>query len=234
MPLVILIVIVIVGVYVADAVSAVFNAVGGWPGVIVIVVGGAVLLGVWGRRQERAAELAELKSTPGRVRALAEDAQKFFGEATEALNEARMQFDEKRAPLFWDKLAECEEALAHCVDRLEGAQELIEKYNDRAPARELTDPAKLAPLPPAAYNDTNALFAEMSDCSYQAIAVAEFAVIYEQRKQGERIAHEQQRMQSKLDALEAKTDDAIAIASDAASTAETAKRIGKSARGDWF
>lgn len=238
MPIVIGIVILIIGAYVMDVVSAVFNAVGGWPGVIAIVVGVVVLLVVVGRRQERAAELEALKSMPGPVRALVEDARKFFGEATDALSQAKVQFEERRAPLFWDKLDECEEALAQCVHRLEGAQELIEKYNDRAPARELTDPAQIAPLPPAAYNDTNALFAEMSDCSYQAITVAEFAVIYEQRRQAKLIVDEQRRirseMQSKLNALEAKTNQALDVANDAASTAESARRIGKSARGDWF
>ena len=73
-----LIIILVIGVYVMDWVSALFNAVGGWPGLIAIVVGVAVLLGVLGRRQERAAELAELKRTPGQVRTLVEEGQGFF------------------------------------------------------------------------------------------------------------------------------------------------------------
>lgn len=238
MPIVILVVILVIGAYVMSAVNAVFDAIGGWPGAIAIVVGVVVLLVVVGRHRERAEELEKLKSMPGRIRALVEDAQNLFGEATDSLNQAKAQFEERRAPLFWDKIDECEKAIAQCVDNLEGAQELIEKYNDRAPTRDLTDPAQIAPLPPVAYNDTNALFAEMSDCSYQAIAVAEFGFVYEQRRQGKLIVDEQRRirseMQSKLNALEAKTNQAIAVANNAASTAESAKRIGKSARGDWF
>ena len=238
MPIVILIVIVFIGVYVMDAINAVLNAVGGWPGVIAIVVGVVVLVGVVGRNRERTAELEKLKSMPSRVRGLVEDAQNFFGEAIDSLNQAKVQFEEKRAPVFWDKIDECEKTIMQCVDKLESAHVLIEKYNDRAPTRDLTDPVQIAPLPPGAYNDTKALFAEMSDCSYQAMAVPEFGVIYEQRRQTGLVLDEQRRirseMQSKLNALEAKTREAIAIANDATSAAESAKQISKSARGDWF
>ena len=80
--------------------------------------------------------------------------------------------------MFWDEVAKCEDALAQCVDRLEGAQELIEKYNRLAPTRELTDPAQLAPLPPAAYHDTNALFAEVSDwCARRSLVKGESHVM---------------------------------------------------------
>ena len=239
MPLLIL-GIIILGIvsWVFDTVSAAFNAIGGWPSVIAIVVGGVVLMTVLGRRHERAQELEELKGMPGQVLALVKDASNLFGKATETLNQAKAQFEERRAPLFWDKVDDCEKTLAQCVDRLGSAQELIESYNERAPTRDLTDPAQITPLPPAVYNDTNALIAEISDCSYQAMAVAEFGVVYEQRRQAQLIVEEQRRvrseMRSKLNALEAKTSEAIEVAKKAVSKAETAKRIGKEARGDWF
>ena len=238
MPLVVGAVILFVVWYVSDIVGPIFNAIGGWLGVLGIIVIVVVLFAVISHRREQAAELEELKSTPGKVRSFVEDAQAFFANAVDAMEESKVQFEEGRAPVFWDKLEECEEALAHCVDRLDTAQELIEKYNEKAPVRELTDPAQMEPLPAAAYGDTNALLQEISEHTYQAITNSDFAFIYEQRKHAKKIADAQEKMQSemqaKLNALEKKTSEALSAARDAASTAESAKRIGKSARGDWF
>ena len=221
-----------------DFFSSLLDAIGGWPGLIAIVVGILALFFAIGHFSARKEDLEELKSMPGRVRALVEGAQKLFGEAATSLKHAEVQFEERRAPVFWDKIDECEGKIMQCVGNLESAQGLIEKYNDRAPARELANPAQLEQLPPAAYDDTKALFDEMTNCSYKAMAISEFGVVYEQRRQAKLIVEQQDRiraeMQSKLNALETKTREAIAIADRAASKAESAKRISKSARGDWF
>lgn len=216
------------------AANAFFDAVGGWPGVIATVVGVVAITVAGGRYFSRKAERAELEEMPGQVRALIEDAQKLFGDGGDALSEANIQFEEKRGPLFWDKIYECNDALMRCAGRLERARKLTDDYNHRAPMYDLTDPKQIEPLSRVAYDDTMALVDEMSDLAYQAMAVPEFGVIYEQRRQAERVLDGQRAVQSDIEALATKTRQAVNAATTAVQAAESARMASKRAAGDWF
>ena len=82
--------------------TAFFDAVGGWPGVIVTVILIAVIVFLASRYFERTAQVDKLKKMPSEVITLTETARDSFGgQAVDALNRATVEFEEGRAPLFW-------------------------------------------------------------------------------------------------------------------------------------
>ena len=214
--------------------NAVFDALGGWPGVIATVAGLAGVIFVVLQYLSREAERSELAAMPERVRAVIEDAQNLFGAAVDTLNEAKTELDEERAPLFWDKFDECIDAIVRCNEKLQTAETLADDYNQRAPRHELTDPEQIGPVPPAAHEDMTALQHEMAAVYYQAMTVPAFGIVYEQRRQGERVRQEQRRMLAEIEALGAETRQAVNAATQAAQAAESARRASKRAAGDWF
>ena len=231
MPAIVIFVVIALVIWLANAV---LDAVGGWPGVIAIVVGIVVLIVVVSRYFNRRERIDKLKATPDRVTTLIEAARDSYGEAVDALNQARVELEERRAPLFWDRIYECNDAIVECGENLKQAQAATEDYNDHAPEYDLTDPTQITPLSPAPYDDTMALLGEMSALSHEALAVAEFGTVYETRRQGEQT-------RAKQDEIEAMTREAVHAAKEAAQRAASAevaagraREASKRAAGDWF
>ena len=101
---------------------------------IAVVVCIVALIFIIGSYLARRQEIDELKETPTQVQALIEAAQVHYREGADCLERARVEFEEeRRAPLFWDRIYECNDALHECGDKLEQARGKIDDYNRRAP-----------------------------------------------------------------------------------------------------
>lgn len=117
--------------------NAFFELVGGWSGVIAVVVCIVALIFIIGIYLAR----RKLKEAPMQIQALIEAAQVHYREGADCLERARVEFEEeRRAPLFWDRMYECNDALHECGDKLEQARVKIDDYNRRAPRFKLDAP----------------------------------------------------------------------------------------------
>ena len=230
------------------AASAYFEAVGGWPGMIATLVGISVIGFWWNVRQQHRSEIRDLKVIPGRVQTQAVSARENFEAAIHALNAAELEFEENRGPFFWDRINECSHAISKCISSLKAAKAMTDDYNRRAPGYNLNEPERIAPFTPAAFDDTAALVDAMTALFEHALTVPSFAMIYEQRRQTDRILDAQKALRSDIDDLAAVTRQAASAATDAArsarsahTAADSARRAGKDARasvrratGEWF
>ena len=212
---------------------ALYDTLGG-PGVIASAIGGVVLIIVVKRFFNRIARINELRETPDQVTVLSATAKNSFEEAAEALNQAKVEFEEKRAPIFWDRLSECNSAIVQCSENLEQARALTDDYNHHAPKYKVTDPLRIEPVSPVAYDDTMTLLDEMSACSHKALAVAEFGVVYETRRQAERVLDRQEEVAAMTREAVYAAREAAHRAAEAESAADRARRASKRAAGDWF
>ena len=222
--------------------NAFFELVGGWPGVIAVVVCIVTLIFFISSYLARRQEIDKLKETPMQVQALIEAAQVHYREGADCLERARVEFEEeRRAPLFWDRIYECNDALHECGDKLEQARGKIDDYNRRAPRFNLDSPRQLDSVPPAAFEDTVVVLDSMSLLANRALSVSDFALVYEQRKQTKILLDAQKALQSDITQLARETRQAMDAAraaahaaSKAQSASESATRASKRAAGDWF
>ena len=114
-------------IWIANAVfeiaNSVFEFVGGWPGVIALLVCIAVFIFVVGICLSRRQEINELKEAPKQIQILKEEAHVYYREGVDLLERAKVEFEEeRRAPLFWDAMYECNDALLECAYKLDQAQ----------------------------------------------------------------------------------------------------------------
>lgn len=226
-------------IWIANAIS---ELVGGWPGMIAIVVCIVAIIFLVRFYLTRRQEINELKETPKQIQALIESAQVHYREGADCLERAEVEFEgERRAPLFWDRMYECGDALHECGDKLEHARGKIDDYNRRAPRFNLDAPRQINSIPPAAFEDTLAVLDSMSLLANRALSVSDFALVYEQRKQTKIILDAQKALQSDITRLATETRQAVDAAraaahaaSKAQSASESARRASKRSAGDWF
>ena len=222
--------------------NAFFEFVGGWPGVIAVLVCIAVFIFVVGIYLSRRQEINELKEAPKQIQILKEEAHVYYREGVDLLERAKVEFEEeRRAPLFWDAMYECNDALLECAYKLDQAQGKIDDYNRRAPRFNLDAPRQIDSIPPIAFEDTSIVLDSMSMLSNRALSVSDFALVYEQRKQTQILLDAQKELQSDITQLARETRQAVDAARAAAhaahraeSASDSAKQASKRAAGDWF
>ena len=123
----------IIVIFMIGVVMKVFDAVGGWPGVFLIVaglVGGGYALAIALKRSD---EIKALKAKPDRVSSLLKPAEALSAADPEALlRDTLAEFEAGRAPLFWENFDGCCEGLWTVVDGLDRAREEADAYKDGA------------------------------------------------------------------------------------------------------
>ena len=136
----------------------------------------------------------KVQAMQGEVSTLSEESQSLAVDASDALEQAIVHFEARRPSLFWDKIFECNDALTQGAAKLQETCDEIEDYNYRKAKLKLTDLEDIEPLPPEAFEAQMALLESMRELFLKAHGVAEFALIFDHRRQTELVLEGQREM----------------------------------------
>ena len=210
----------------------VFDAVGGWPGVFLIVaglVGGGYALATALKRSD---EIKALRAKPDRVSLLLEPAEALSAADPKALlGDTLAEFESSRAPLFWENFDGCCEGLWAVVDRLDRAREEADTYKDGArkygllPSEIKLDDAERE-CREVAETYRRALIRIRDD----ALTNPAFGMVYEQRRQGQEIRAQQEAIRLDLAVVGETAEAALSAAQEAS---DNARRPHGAARRRW-
>ena len=222
----------IVVIFMVGVAMKVFDAVGGWPGVFLIVgglVGGGYALAIALKRSD---EIKALKAKPDRVSSLLEPAKALSAADPEALfSDTLAELEAGRAPLFWENFDGCCEGLWTVVDGLDRAREEADAYKEGARKYKLF-PSEIE------LGDAEQMYREVADVYRRtlirirddALINPAFAMIYEQRRQGQEIRAQQEAIRLDI-AVVGETAQAALSAAEEAS--DDARRAHGAARRRW-
>ena len=212
----------------------IFDAVGGWPGVFLIVgavVGGGIGLNVLVARN---AAIKDLRAMPAEVEALLSHARTLSSADPAAfLRAMEAEYAAGRAPTFWEIYDEAAVHLCDLVETLERAHEVAHTYNEGA------DKYKLVPTTITVEDGDDQLMVEgmrngLIEVRDAALTNTDFALVYEQRRQGQELQAQQRAMRDELAAVKQTADAALDASLQASDDARSARRAAKRASGDWF
>lgn len=231
MPIIVGIVIIVVAGFVMQA----FEAIGGWPGLIVIAA--AVAGGIWfiSSTTRRNAERRELEALPGRIRQREQE----ITEAVEAIHTAMVhavaEKREGRAPLFWDQF----EAACYHVFVIEETFELIhadaKRFDEEALKYGLMPKSLAFSIDESAIrDDLETRKGVLLGLQNEALTDPGFAVVFEQRRQGRQILERQEALHEDLADVAATSQAALRAAEAASDDARSARWEARRASGRWF
>ena len=181
------IVIGIVVLFMIGVAMQVFDAVGGWPGVFLIV--GVIAGGVWGishllARQEA---IKQLRENPPRIATLVEHASALAATKPELVfGEMAAELEAERAPLFWDAFdARCNE-LADAIDAVDLARREASEYEEGARKYGLHPPRVEIELDLEGFDEIAEMYGrQLLEIRDGVLAMPAFAIVYEQRRSNE-------------------------------------------------
>ena len=171
--------------------------------------------------EERERQRVNLMPVPERVDAEISELEE---QVIEALSQAKIFFEERRVPVFWDQVESGRQVYVASKEALEAIASQIEHYNYEAPKLALAQSA-INPIPPEIGDRVQALHDGIEELTYAAMALPEFAVIFEQRRQTERVLEGQKQVQERVDLLARTAEDAAETASHASGRAEQAVNV---------
>ena len=207
-----------------------FEAVGGWPGVFliltIIVVGVFLITNAMNRNEA----IRALRAKPGRVSALTEEAGELVDTIDAPVKAALDELEALRAPLFWERFEECCRRMFVANDNLDRAASEAEEYGTGARKYNLI-PRDIAVDDGPLREKVEALYKQLERLQNEAMVLPDFGVVFEQRRQGLELLAHQQAMHADL----AETARATLEAAEQASAeARDARWAAKRASGDWF
>ena len=210
----------------------VFDAVGGWPGVVVIVgvlVGGGYALATALKRSD---EIKALKAKPDRVSSLLKPAEALSAAAPEALlRDTLAEFEAGRAPLFWENFDGCCKGLSTVIAGLDRAREEADAYKDGARKHGLLPSEIKLDDAEREYRDVAEVYGRaLIQIRNDALTNPEFATIYEQRRQGHEIRAQQEAIRLDLAEVGETAQAALAASLEAS---DDARRAHGAARRRW-
>ena len=219
----------IVVIFMVGVAMKIFDAVGGWPGVFLIVgglVGGGYALAVALKRSD---EIKALKAIPDRVSSLLGPAKALSTTDPEALlGDTLIEFEAGRAPLFWEAFDGCCEGLWTVVDGLDRTREEAAAYKEGARKYKLFPSEIELGDAERKYRDVAEMYRRaLIRLRDEALINPAFAMIYEQRRQGQEIRAQQEAIRLDI-AVVGETAQAALEASQEAS--DDARRAHRAAR----
>ena len=224
----------IIAIVIIGVAMRIFDAIGGWPGVFLIagaVIGGVIALKVV---LARAAAIKVLRAMPAEVDALMANARTLSSvDPVAFLRAMEAEYAAGRAPTFWEIYDKAAVHLCDLVETLERAHDIARAYQEGA------DKYKLVPTTIIVEDGDDQLMVDgmrngLVKVRDAALTNTNFALVYEQRRQGQEIQAQQQAMRRELAAVGETANAALEVSLQASDDARNARRAAKRASGDWF
>ena len=210
----------IVVIFVATMVGKAFDAVGGWPGVLLIA--GAIVAGFWGLiyLRDRQEAIRQLRQKPPRIAKLTEQARALAATPREfLLHEILQEREAQRAPLFWDAFeTRCQE-LTDAINGVNRARREAADYEEGSrqyslyPSSVEVDVGDFEQFVPTYSEDL------LQICN-DALAEPTFSLVYEARRSAEESRKRTRALRRELAAIGASGEAAIGGSREMTDTAD--------------